>query len=187
MREVTPDAEVSGAKEYLEHGVFDKLIAACLAEAPICAVHERLKRAYIERITAIKEAIENGNLPRTKAKEMQEIGKWVFKDRTLKGKEALADELGDLMSNTLVWTQVKRVLAEATRGHQGPESQISMTRADLLMAWQMYEDGAKWQDVADKFEPGQEGNLDRMHKRMRPLRSVVKKYCPLKKRKQILP
>lgn len=190
MREVTPDVEVRGAKKYVDYGVFDELIAACRAQTSICAVHERLKTAYIECIYALKEAIENENPLRARAKseEMPELGEWVFENRTLKGKEALADKLGDMLTEAgLVWTQVKRVFAEATQGHQGPEFQISMSRADLLSAWQMNEDGAKWQEIADKFEPGKAGNLDRMHKRMRPLRKVVKKYCPLKKGKQILP
>ena len=184
MREITPAEQIRDLREYLDAGVFDAMIKKCQSETRICAVHERLKNAYSERVVALKEAVAGGNLARIHVlgEEIEEIGDWVFDSnfRTTNNKEALTGQLLDLTN--LSWTQAERVRHEATQGHQGPDFSTAMSREQMLLAFQMYEDGgAKWQQIADKFEPSNSpsSNLDRLRHRLDPLRSVVRKYCPL--------
>lgn len=186
MRAVTEANELKIAEKYLAAGVYDELIAQCESAPSICAVHDRLKAVYIGLINNLKKSVAGGTLPRSLMMDISKVGPWAIVDGTTKGKEALAGELGNLMTDAgASWTQASQVLSEATQGRQGPSEPTSMSAADMLTAYQMYEDRVPWKEIADTFDKGHGNSADRMQKRLRPLARIVKKYCPIPKRKQI--
>jgi hypothetical protein len=179
MKELTHADELTTASMYLEHGVLDTLIALCNAEPVICAVHERLKIAYFIRLSAMKKAISDRTLSRTDVLELEEIGRWAI-PRDREAEPTLVGKLCDLLSNSKrVFTPIKRVRAEATQTHRGPGGSTSMSASDMLTAWQMYEDGLKWQEIASKFEIPLVADGENIRRRLQRLRRVVEKYCPL--------
>jgi hypothetical protein len=179
MSEVSPEEQLRAAREHDCYGVYDRVLDAGRALAPICNVHGRLKNAWVDRWVALTKAIEEGDLrhARTLTEQLDEIGDWVF--GPVDHKEELADHLADLWKNTgLAFTQLRRIREEITRGRQGPDSPYSMTREGMLEAWQMHEDRVPWKKITNEFiGPG--GDPNTMAKRLGPLARVVKKYCPL--------
>jgi hypothetical protein len=178
MSEISPEEELRAARELSCWGVFDGLIDTCRALSSINNVHGRLKNAYVDRIFVFKKTIEHGDPLGSLDDEFVELGYWACGPMNRK-KEELADHLVDLMSSGLRYTQLRRIREEVTSGHQGPDSPYSMTREEMLEAWQMHEDRIPWKKIKNEFI-GPSGDPNTMAKRLGPLARIVKKYCPLK-------